>query len=417
MSAAEAVERLHAIAAALFFICCAYQLFYLFVPLFVRHKPHRPARLQRYAILIAARNEEAVLPHLLASIAAQDYPAELVSTFVIADNCTDNTAAVARAAGATVYERRNARLIGKGYALAELLEHVPDRFDAYLIFDADNLLAPDYITQIDRTFADGCDIATGCRCAKNYGENWISAGYGLWFLREARQLSDPRMRLGLSTMVSGTGFGFARQVLARCGGWHYFLLSEDTEFSVDRLLAGERIGYCPDAVFYDEQPTGFAQSWRQRMRWAKGYLQVFRRHGGRLLRGIFTLPPRAAFSCFDLCMSILPAMLLNLVTIAGDLALLLVALIAGQPLWPVVTAALSALPGAYLSFAVLGLHTTITAWHRITTTPARKLGYILTFPLFMMTYIPISLAALFCRVEWKPITHKAALPLEQIGRK
>lgn len=417
MSAADAIALLHAVVAVAFFCCYAYQIVYLLVPLFVRHKPHKETRLHRYAILIAARNEEAVLPQLLASIAAQDYPAELISTFVVADNCTDSTAAVARAGGATVYERHNTRLIGKGYALAELLEQTPDAFDAYLVFDADNLLAPDYITQINRTFSDGCDIVTSYRNAKNYGDNWISAGYGLWFLRETRQLSDARMRLGLACTVSGTGFGFTRGVLARCGGWHYFLLSEDTEFSVDRLLAGERIGYCPDAVFYDEQPTAFVQSWRQRMRWAKGYLQVFRRHGGRLLRGMVTAKPRLAFSCFDLCMTILPALLLNLLTLCGDLALLLIALIDGQPLWPAVAAAFSALPGAYLSFAVLGLLTTLTEWRRIGTTPARKLGYVLTFPLFMMTYIPISLAALFCRVEWKPIAHKAALSLEEVGRK
>ncbi len=417
MGAVQAVSTLHLITAAFFFLCCGYQILYLLVPLFVRRRPHQPTRLHRYAILIAARNEEAVLPHLLASIAAQDYPAELVTTFVVADNCTDRTADVARDGGAVVHVRNNTAQVGKGYALAELLAQIDQPYDAYLVFDADNLLAPDFLTQINRTFSDGYGIVTGYRNAKNYGDNWISAGYGLWFLREARQLADARMRLGLSCTVNGTGFGFTREVLARCGGWHYFLLSEDTEFSLDRLLAGERIGYCHDAIFYDEQPTEFRQSWRQRMRWARGYLQVFGRYAGRLLRGVLTLPPRKALSCLDVGLCILPALVCNLVTIVGDLVILLAALVSGEAILPVIGAVFSALPGAYLSFWFLGLCTTVTEWRRINASSTRKLGYLFTFPLFMLTYIPISIAALFCRVEWRPITHKAAVRLEEITRK
>ncbi|MFR8333265.1 MAG: glycosyltransferase [Oscillospiraceae bacterium] len=98
-----------------------YQVVYLIIPFFVKPRPHQSARLHRYAILIAARNEEAVLPHLLDSIAAQDYPAELLTTFVVADNCTDRTAQVAQDRGARVFVRNNRTQVGKGYALHFLL--------------------------------------------------------------------------------------------------------------------------------------------------------------------------------------------------------------------------------------------------------------------------------------------------------
>jgi glycosyltransferase involved in cell wall biosynthesis len=105
-------------------ICYAYQAIYLFIPMFVkRKKPEQAEKQHRFAILIAARNEEAVLPHLLKTIRDQNYPAELITTYVIADNCTDETARVARNFGARVYKRFNLEKIGKGYALEELLQH------------------------------------------------------------------------------------------------------------------------------------------------------------------------------------------------------------------------------------------------------------------------------------------------------
>ena len=134
--------------AALTTICYFYQIVYLFLPLIKKSRPHTAPRLHRYAILIAARNEEAVLPHLLESIRNQDYPPELITTYVVADNCTDRTAEVARKAGARVFSRFSRTEIGKGYALNFLLNQIDhnddlDSFDAFLIFDADNLLMND----------------------------------------------------------------------------------------------------------------------------------------------------------------------------------------------------------------------------------------------------------------------------------
>ena len=120
-------------------------------------------------------------------------------------------------AGANVYERFNQVQVGKGYALQELLEHLeqdyPQGFDGYFVFDADNILAPNYVEAMNRTFSDGHDIVTSFRNSKNYGDNWISAGYALWFLRESRYLNHARFLLGTSCAVSGTGFLFSRRVL------------------------------------------------------------------------------------------------------------------------------------------------------------------------------------------------------------
>ncbi len=397
--------------ALLFTVCYLYQ--FLYIPVAFVSRTRRYARgstgmLNRYAVLICARNEAAVIAELLESLSAQTYPVDNITVFVMADNCTDDTAAIARGCGATVYERFNDKLVGKGYALDTLLQSVKsdfgDVFDAYFVFDADNILERDYIEQMDRTFCDGYEIVTSYRNSKNYGDNWISAGYALWFLRESRYLNHARHTLGTSCAVSGTGFMFSRGVLLRQGGWPYHLLTEDIEFSVASIIDGERVGFCPDAVLYDEQPTSFRQSWRQRMRWAKGYLQVFFKYGAGLVSGMF----RGKFSCFDMSMAIMPAIVLTVAGFLASAVLTVNGLLHGEDILIAVRSVAQNLTSAYLVLFAIGFITTLTEWDCIRTTPQKKLLYTMTFPLFMFTYIPISFCALFARVTWKPIEHRVS---------
>jgi Glycosyltransferases, probably involved in cell wall biogenesis len=400
-----------------FFICYAYQFLYVPVPLFAKLfkllprkqnvQPEPLPKQMRYAVLTCARNEETVIGELLDSIAAQDYPSELITRFVLADNCTDETARAAQEHGAVVYERHNAELVGKGYALTELFDHIRedwgDVFDGYFIFDADNLLRPDYINQMNRTFCSGYDIVTSYRNSKNYGDNWISAGYGLYFLRDARYLNQARNLLGTSCVVSGTGFMFSRRILQKNNGWDYHLLSEDIEFTVDQILCGETVGFCPDAVFYDEQPTKFIQSWRQRMRWSKGYLQMFKRYGKGLMQGMM----RGSFACFDMTMSTMPALLLSVFGIAANVSIAVMGAFLGDNVMIGIESLAKNFAGAYLTLFGMGLITTISEWKRIDATAFKKLLYSFTFPFFMFTYIPISFLSIFARVTWKPIEHHA----------
>ena len=418
MEPIEIIRIINFTLAALFVICYAYQFVYLAIPFLKKDKPHRPAVLHRYAVLISARNEENVIGHLLDSINAQDYPKNLVTVFVVADNCTDNTAQVAREHGAVVYERFNHVKVGKGYALNELLGHIERDygrvFDAFMVFDADNLLEPNYITEMNRTFSDGYEIITSYRNSKNYADNWVSSGYALWFLREAAFLNHSRHLLKTSCAVSGTGFLFSRRILEQRGGWNFYLLTEDIEFTIANVIAGERIGYCKDAVFYDEQPTTFRQSCRQRMRWARGYMQVFGAYGLKLLAGI---PKRNGFACFDMAMAIMPAIVLTVVGIATNAAAAVLGFLAGQNVLIALWSATQFLVNSYLLMLFVGAVTTASEWKNIRATTAQKILYTFTFPLFMLTYIPISFAALFKRVEWKPIEHSVSVSLADMNRR
>ena len=361
-------------------------------------------------MLIAARNEEAVISELIDSINAQDYPSGLIDIYVAADNCTDGTAKMARCHGAQVFERFDTQHVGKGYALDFLLSHIPHEYDAYLVLDADNVIAPDYIRHMDQTLSDGYKIATSYRNSKNYGDNWISAGYALWFLRESRYLNGARYTIGSSCAVSGTGFAFTREILDRIGSWHFFLLTEDIEFTIDNVVHGEKIGYCREAVLYDEQPTDFRQSWRQRLRWSRGYLQVFGCYGLDLMKGMFG----GSFSCYDMAMNIMPAAVLSCVSIVVNVAAALQTFLAGGDLSGLMLSVAQLVANLYLTLFALGAITTISEWRQIHCTSFKKVLYAFTFPLFMLTYLPIVVVSLFVSPGWKPIAHRRACTVRQI---
>ncbi len=398
----------------LFSICFCYQAVFQVLGVFRRPKRPPEGLEKRYAFLISARNEEDVIGRLIDSILAQDYPKEKIAVFVIADNCTDSTAEVAERHGATVYHRFSRVQVGKGYALDYVLKEI-DRdyglewWDAFLVFDADNTLEPDYLREMDKTYSTGeYRVITSYRNSSNYDANWISAGYGLWFIREARMLNGSRNLCHSSATISGTGFLISVSAIRELGGWPFHLLTEDLELSARLILEGEKIGYCHDAVFYDEQPEDIVTSWNQRLRWIKGSYQVLGCYGGRLVKACFLR--RWRFQCFDMLvtlgvggMMVVLSLLINV--IAGLLCLL--AQDGGTASWAW-WQVISAIGNYYLPLVLLGGLPLVCEWQRIRCSAPRKIFYLLLFPVYIFTNIPISIAALFCKVTWKPIPHGQA---------
>lgn len=388
--------------------CYAYQFLYLLIPLLKKKQTEAAPVYHRYAVLIAARNEAVVLPYLLDSLRNQDYPAELFQVFVVADNCTDRTAVVAEEGGAVVFRRHDKERIGKGYALHFLLNQIDltyglDSFDAFLVFDADNLLKSDYITQMNRTCSQGYEVFCGYRNAKNFGANWVSMGQGLWYIHDSVHLNQSRMGLGIPCMVNGTGFGFTRALLQKCGGWHFFTLTEDMEFSTWCVTHGIRSGYCHEAMLYDEQPEQFRQSWRQRTRWVQGGVQVSLRYGAQLFSGIFR-GGREWYPCLEA--ATLSLWGYGAGFLSGLLAFWTAFLSAGWlGLGKALLLSLFSVIGMSL---VMGAMTLATEWRKIHATTAQKLMALLVFPLHVLAYIPIAITALFRKFSWPPIEHTAA---------
>ncbi|MBP5288625.1 MAG: glycosyltransferase family 2 protein [Clostridia bacterium] len=405
----EVINRVVTIA---FFVFYAYQLFYIpFIFLFgkrleAKKKASLPEPvLHDFAVLICARNEEEVIGDLLDSLAEQTYPQDKLHVFVMADNCTDRTAEIARGRGAFVYERYDTKRVGKGYAMEALTEQLladhPEGYDGYFVFDADNLLARDYVERMNERFSAGHSVVTGYRSSKNFDTGWVSAANALWFMRESRFLNHARYLLGVSCAVSGTGFLFSRAVMERIGHWKYRLLTEDLEFTADHLAAGDKIAFCADAVLYDEQPVTFRQSRKQRLRWARGYLQVMRRYGWRVFKGIL----RGSFSCYDFLMNYVPAYAISILSVLSNLVFTATGTVRGEDLkGAFVSLGLLLLSYGAVAF-VLGLTTVIYEWKRIPLSPLKKLLSVFPFVLFLYSYIPISVAALFFKPRWDPISH------------
>ena len=395
-----------------------YQLIYILIGLFSRRVKSCMGRVvyHRYAAVIPARNEEKVIANIIASLKAQRYPAHLLDIYVLADNCTDDTALKAAEAGAIVYERHNSELKGKGYAMDwffdRLAEEGKDTYDAYMVFDADNIVDPAFTSEMNHMFGTGkYGAITSYRNSTNFGRNWITAGYAIWFLREARYLNRPRQLLGTNCHISGTGFMISADLIRKNGGWPYNLLTEDIQFSVDCARNGVRIGFCENAVVYDEQPETFRQSWDQRVRWSRGFLQVNARYGISIIRQIFSKDLRHRWSCYDMFALIIPSVMGVILPFAAAAGLVLLLMMIPEFAVPGAAAALGSsilesLAVYYTGMFAYGLLTTVTEWKHIRTTPLRKILYNFTFPFFMITYVPINLAAFFKReVTWKHIEH------------
>ena len=250
----------------------------------IKDKPLKVNKDHRFMAIIPAHNEEAVVGNLVESLKKQNYNKELYDIYVIADNCTDNTAKVAKEAGAIVYERYHSTKKTKGYALDWFLQQKIEEnapYDAFFIFDADNIVDQNFIKNMNKKLCQGEDVVQGYRDIKNPTDSWITAGYAIFYWTMHRFYHLARYNLGLSPLLNGTGF-MVRFDVVKPQGWDTVTLTEDIEFSLKRIIKGKRLGWATDAIVYDEQPVGFSQSWSQRSRWTVGHMQCIKEYTKQL---------------------------------------------------------------------------------------------------------------------------------------
>ena len=267
-----------------------YQTAYFIIGLFFTRKFKPAKKKHKYGIVISARNEEKVIGNLLDSISKQDYPKELLTVFVVADNCTDKTAKIASDHGAIVYERFDPDHRTKGFALEYLFDRIEEdykrsSFEAFFVFDADNLLKPNYISKMNDAYDSGEKLVTSFRNIKNIDDNWITMSFAVHWLRTIRKYHRPRSFLRLATNLQGTGYMFDSSVIQ--DGWHYTSLTEDRGLTADAVAQGYRISYQNEAIFYDEQTPKWKVAYNQKLRWSKGLLINFGESGFKLFRNVF----------------------------------------------------------------------------------------------------------------------------------
>lgn len=402
-------------------LCLQFVIFFIVGLVTKKHYPKTDKKC-RYGIIICARNERTVVGRLVESLLAGDYPKDKIQVFVVAHNCTDDTAAVAGAAGATVFVYDNPQERMKGYALRHAFNRIKEEygieaFDGYFIMDADNIVTPDYISKMNDAFvANGQEaVIASYRNSKNFNENYLSCMYGVFFLYGCMFEQRGRTVVNCSTRLTGTGYVLSNAMVK--DGWNYLTICEDWEFSADMVAAGYKIYYCDDAEFYDEQPTKIRIMLRQRMRWAKGHMDVFFSRIGKLIDSIFHPAKykqgknKNTFSKYDLCVNVLP---LGFITIATFL--LQVILLAFSPLFGFdagevyreffisfgISMALS-----YVGVLISEILVFILERKRIgrISLPRRIIAFLL-YPFFMALSIVFDAIAMFVKdLQWKPIPH------------
>ena len=254
----------------------------------LKDKPYITNKNHKFMAIIPAHNEERVVANLIESLKNQTYDRNLYDIYVIADNCTDKTAQVAKKAGAIVYERFDQAHKTKGYALQWFLKQKIKEnadYDAFFVFDADNIVDKNFIINMNKKLCQGEEVVQGYRDIKNPTDNWITAGYALFYWTMHRMYHLARYNIGLSPLLNGTGFMVKFDVV-KPNGWETETLTEDIEFSLKQIIKGKKLGWATDAIVYDEQPTSFKQSWSQRSRWTVGHMQCLKTYTGQLAKAL-----------------------------------------------------------------------------------------------------------------------------------
>lgn len=359
-----------------------------------RKYPRREAK-TRFAILIAARNEEGVIGEAIRDLRRQRYPKELFDIFVLPNNCTDDTAGAARRAGAKILPCPGP-VRNKGdalrYGFRALME---EDFDAFCVFDADNRVDSDFLARMNDAVLAGARAAKGKQVSLNPEDSWVAGGYNIY--RESMDLTVSRARtnLGLSAKLMGTGFVVTKELMAELGGWNTETITEDTEFAAQLAFRGIQVAWVPEALSYDEEPVSLGQSLTQRLRWVGGVQAVGRLWIPRLFRAAWQ---EKRFRALDFAMFLLLpyAQILALLPAAWDAAK---ALTAGG--W--LDGALLSLGLYWLSTTALGAGLCILGRRDL----RRAAKGILLYPLFTATWLPLQVLAFFRRsTAWKPIARR-----------
>ena len=408
------MKYLYLLQQAIIWVITVYWLYQLVVSLCslikLKDKPLIINKEHKFMAIIPAHNEEAVVGNLVESLKAQDYPADKLDIYVIADNCTDDTARIAKESGAIVLKRFDETKKTKGYALNWFLKQKIEEnadYDAFCVFDADNIVDKNFIKNMNKKLCQGEEIVQGYRDIKNPKDSWVSSGYAIFYWMMHRFYYLARYNLGLSALLNGTGF-MVKFDLVKPNGWQTITLTEDIEFSLMNIIDGRKVGWSTDAIVYDEQPITFSQSWSQRSRWTVGHIQCMKHYTTDLAKGVAEYKTLMNFDgllyMFGIPMMIITLLLLVINFIlysGGEMAKI-------DLIW---------------SFAKYGISTFITPIlisviiMKLDKRDVKSMWFgILCYPLFMGSWILINLKCLINpNTKWEKINHVRSIKIREVA--
>lgn len=363
--------------------------------MFGRYKPKH-----KFGIVIAGRNEEKVIGELIKSLQKQRYPEKFYEIFVVPNNCTDDTERVAREAGATIIECKVPVKV-KADALEYTFKKLQKRedIDAYVIFDADNLVHPDFLARMNDALCEGVEVAQCFRDAKNMGDNWLTGSYTLFYFIQNFFFNRARMNFSGSAAINGTGFMIKKEVVK--DGFKTQTLTEDSEFTGQCALRGIQVAFVEDAITYDEHPQSFWASWKQRKRWTSGTLSCLKIYGGRLLKNFLKT---GNIACFDMFMMYIAPIV---VVLGFFLSVVLIVFnIIGVELFDFFSYLYASGILFFIIFYIVNVAMNIFVVKYNHKSAKNILSGILFFSLFLATWIPINIICLIKKTDnWEQIKH------------
>jgi len=362
-----------------------------------------------FAILVAARNEENTIGNLLESLNLLNYPKDKYNVYVIPNNCTDNTKDVAIKYGANIIDC-NIDVKTKADVLRLAFKELKnENIDAYVIFDADNVVDKNFLLYMNKSLNNGYRVAQGFRDAKNPYDNWISGSYMIFYLFQNVFFNHSRRTLNSSASINGTGF-MIKKDLIDSKGFDTKTLTEDVEFTGICAYNKEKIDFVENAITYDEFPISFNASWKQRKRWTAGTLECMKLYSFKLFKDFIK---NKNISSLDISLVYL-APIIQVMGFLNTLLLLLFKYLEIE-LSDIFSYFYASGIIYFLITYIIGiiLEVFIIKYKNI---PLKKLySGIILFSLFIFTWIPINISCMIKKhTKWEEIKHERNVKISEI---
>ena len=409
------MEYLYILKQALMYVLVVFWCYQIVVSLCslikLKDKKYIINKKHKFMAIIPAHNEEKVVSNLIESLKNQNYDKNLYDIYVIADNCTDETAEVAKKAGAIVYERFDNLHKTKGYALQWFLKQKIEEnadYDAFCVFDADNIVDKEFLKSMNKKLCQGEDVVQGYRDIKNPTDNWITSGYALFYWTMHRLYHLARYNIGLSPLLNGTGF-MVKFDIVKPNGWETETLTEDIEFSLKRIIAGKRLGWATDAIVYDEQPTSFKQSWSQRSRWTVGHMQCIKKYTLDLFKAAKKYKTLMNLDGFLYIIGTTPMFVVTMIISAVNIIMYMAQAMSG---WEFLINVINYLIPTMLIPVAMALMVMILEKKPI----KPMIKGLICYPFFMGTWVLINFKCLFKReTTWEKIDHVRDIKIAEVN--
>lgn len=362
-----------------------------------------------FAVIVAAHNEEQVIGPLIDNLQVLEYPKDMYDIYVVADNCTDRTAEIAKKRGAIVCERINPDERGKGFAMEWMFRKLftfERQYDAVAVFDADNLVDSRFLLEMNNRLCKGDQLIQGYLDAKNPHDTWVSGTFAIAFWVTDHIWHLAKSNIGLSSVLGGTGMCISTGILKKFG-WGATCLTEDMEFTMKVLTKGIRTTWAHDAIVYDEKPLTFMQSWNQRKRWAQGHFDIAGRYIPKMIKeGIKQRDIRILDGCIHLLQ---PHFLL--------ISTLFVIISYIQPFVPTFyTNIYRLMPAEIFTIIMIGQYLLPVVILLRIRAKWKTWFYLILYPVFIYSWIPITFLGFLDRNqhEWSHTKHTRSLSYQDI---